>query len=67
MLAVDAADAMPAPPVGEPEGKAELDERRDQVEGVRFADQREGLEQDQVGRLVLEDPGQQAGSARPAE
>ncbi len=67
VLAVDAADAVPAAPKREPEGKAELDEGRDEIEGVGLADQRERLEQDQVRRLVLEDPRQQAGRAGAAE
>ena len=65
VLAVDAADAVAAAAERDPDGEAQLEELLDESERLGLADQRERLEQDQVGRLVVEDLREQAGRAAP--
>ena len=56
MLAVDAANTVPAAPEREPDRQSQFEEAFDEGEGVRLADERERLEEQEVGRLVCEDP-----------
>ena len=67
VLAVDAADAVTAAAERDPDGEAELEELPDEGERLGLADQRERLEQDQVGLLVVEDLREQAGRAAAGE
>ena len=67
VLAVDAADAVTAAAERDPDGEAELEELLDEGERLGLADQRERLEQDQVGLLVVEDLREQARRAAPGE
>ena len=54
VLPVDAAHAVAAAPVGEPDRQPGLEQQLDHLERGRVADQREGLEQQHVGRVVRE-------------
>ena len=59
VLAVDAAHAMAAAAVREPDGQAGLEQQLDHLVGRGLADQRQRLEQEHVGRIVLEHPREQ--------
>jgi hypothetical protein len=59
VLAVDAADAVAATAEAHPDRQPGREQALDRLEGERIADQRQRLEQDQVGRLVLEDAREQ--------
>ncbi len=65
VLAEDAADAVQAAPEGEPHREAGLLQQLDGLERLRVADQGQRLEQQQVGRLLLEDPREQLDRASP--
>ncbi len=55
VLAVDAAHAVAAAAERQPDRQPGLEQELDRLERGGIADQRERLEQDQIGRLVLED------------
>ena len=59
VLAEDAAHAVAAAAEAHPDRDARGDQRLDHLVGQTFADQRHRLEQDEVGRILLEDAGQQ--------
>jgi hypothetical protein len=56
VLAVDAADAVAAAPEAHPDREPRPEQRLDRLVRQRIANQRQRLEQDQVGRLLVEDP-----------
>ena len=67
VLAVDTADAVAAASKRDPDGQPELEEVFDERERLGLADEREGLEQDHVGLLVVEDLREEPRGAAPRE
>ena len=66
VLAVDAAHAVAAAPVGEPHGQPGLEQQLDHLERRRIADQRQRLEQQHVRRVVREHACEQLDRLAPA-
>ena len=66
VLPVDAADAVTAATEAHPHGKPGLEQTLDRLERQRVANQGQRLEQDQIGRLILEHPTEEIERSPPA-